>query len=185
MSELDRIVAFLKDMDKKLTKKASLYVIGGAAVTLAYSPENRTSDIDVVEADAELEQTGGPASELAKFHGVHISKVFDISFSVPDGWRQRCVSLELGLRKLAVFVADPYDIVLGKLARFEPKDIDDMLSLVKGGFIVPDVFINKINENLAEIKQSHAYRQNAMLAFEILFDGKVVFKRGKAYFQNK
>ncbi|HEX21685.1 MAG TPA: hypothetical protein ENH19_03425 [Actinobacteria bacterium] len=180
MNESDRIVGFLRALDAKLSKKTAIYIIGGSAITLAYSPDNRTSDIDIVGGDKELERFGGMNSDLAKAHGVYISKVYDISFSAPTGWRQRCKKLGFKLINISVFVADPYDIVLGKLARLEPKDIDDIQSLEKGGFIEPDVLILRLNDNIKEIERNEAYRKNALLLFSIAFNQSIVFKNGKA-----
>jgi len=100
--EYQKIVSFLAALDEKLTSSVTLYVIGGSAVTLAYYPDNRTSDIDVIGAEEEVIRLGGPESGLARKFGVHISEVSDISFAVPDGWRNRCQQVELGLKKLII-----------------------------------------------------------------------------------
>jgi len=177
MNESGRIVGFLRALDAKLSKKTAIYIIGGSAITLAYSPDNRTSDIDIVGGDKELERFGGISSDLAKAHGVY---VYDVSFSAPTGWRQRCKTLDFKLINISVYVADPYDIVLGKLARLEPKDIDDIQSLEKGGFIKPDVLILRLNDNIKDIERNEAYRKNALLLFSIVFNQSIVFENGKA-----
>lgn len=180
--EYQKIVSFLVALDEKLTSSATLYVIGGSAVTLAYYPDNRTSDIDVIGAEEEVTRLGGSESGLARKFGVHISEVSDISFAVPDGWRNRCQQVELGLKKLIIKAADPYDIILGKLARFEPKDIDDLIALKRSGYVDAEKLIICLNNNLKEVKRTQEYRQNVLLLFNVILKRQIAFKAGKAYF---
>lgn len=183
MSERERIIAFLKDLDDELSKNIDLYIIGGGAITLAYNPENRTPDIDTVDAEDEIEQKGGQSSSLANKHGVYVSNLFGLEFSAPTGWRERCQKQKLDLRKLSVFVADPYDIVLGKLARYEPKDIDDIQALVKDNYINSATLLEKLNNNLKEVKQSDSYRNNSILLFSMIFGQDIIFRKGKAEYR--
>ncbi|MHB1465443.1 MAG: DUF6036 family nucleotidyltransferase [Thermoleophilia bacterium] len=181
-AEYQRIIDFLKALDNKLNKRALLYLIGGGAITLAYAPENRTADIDVIDVNEEITRLGGIESELAKEFGVYISPLFDITFSAPSGWRSRCRLLELDLQKLEIRVADPYDITLGKIARLEPKDIEDILSLTEAGQIEIDRLLERLNDNLIEVNKFPHYRQNALLLFGDILKQPIVFKHGRARF---
>lgn len=51
-------------------------------------------------------------------------------------------------------VADPYDIVLGKVARLEPPDMDDIIALKQAGHVQADELIERLNQNLAEVGRS-------------------------------
>ena len=183
MTERIRIISFLKALDDELSKKIDLYIIGGGAITLAYNPENRTSDIDVVEADKEIEQKGGPSSKLSQVHGIYVQNLFELEISFSPGWRDRCQKQDLGLKKLSVFVADPYDIVLGKLARYEPKDIDDIRALVDDDHINSLTLLENLNNNLKEIKRNDAYRRNTILLFSMIFDHDIRYRKGKAEYK--
>lgn len=181
-AEYQRIIDFLKALDKKLKKRSTLFLIGGGAITLAYSPDNRTADIDVIDVDEGLARLGGIDSDLAQDYGVYLSPLFDITFSVPSDWRSRCRLVELGLHKLEIRVADPYDIVLGKLARLEPKDIEDILALTQAGHIEVDTLLDRLNDNLAEVKKFSHYGKNASLLFGDILERPIVFKQGRARF---
>lgn len=181
-AEYQRIIDFLRALDKKLRKRATLYLIGGGAITLAYAQENRTADIDAIGVDEEIARLGGIESELAQEFGVYISPLFDITFSAPSDWRSRCQLLKLDLKKLEIRVADPYDIALGKLARLELKDIEDILSLTEAGQIEIDRLLARLNDNLIEIKKFPRYRQNALLLFGEILERPIVFKQGRARF---
>jgi Nucleotidyltransferase of unknown function (DUF6036) len=180
-TQKSEIVAFLKALDENIQSKTVLYIIGGAAVTLAYAPGNRTSDIDVVQATAEVVKLGGAGSALAQEFGVYISPLQEITFSALAGWKDRCESHNLGLKKLTVKTADRYDIVIGKVSRFEQPDIEDILAINSSGEIDLEVLINRLNQNLQEVKRFPAYRNNAELLFEML-GRPIEFKDGKAKF---
>ena len=181
-AEYQRIVDFLKALDKELNKQATLFIVGGGAITLAYVPGNRTSDIDAIEVDGEIDRLAGIDSELAQEFGVYISPLFDINFSVSGDWRSRCRLVDIGLKKLEIKVGDPYDIVLGKLARLEFKDIEDIMSLKEVGQIEVEPLLARLNENLEEVEKFTHYRQNALLLFGDILEHPIAFKRGRAEF---
>lgn len=170
---------FLKDLDKRLSASShyQIYVIGGGAITLHYDPQNRTSDLDVIEADVVLENVGGKGTSLAKKHGVYVSSLAEINFSVPPDWKKHCKKLTLGLRHLDVYVPMVEDIILGKLARMEPKDFDDIFSLKELGLLLPQKLLARLNENQKELKNLD-YRNNVKLMFEEVFGRKVKFQKG-------
>ena len=175
------IIGFLRALDAKVRRDSTLYIIGGAAVTLAYAPDNRTSDIDVVQAAEEVVQFGGAGSDLAQEFGVYISPLAEINFSAPKGWKGRCELHELGLKNLTVKTADRYDIILGKVARLEQPDIEDIQAINLNAGIDPDSLIARLNDNLREIKNSAGYRNNAKLLFEVL-GRPIEFRGGRAQF---
>jgi hypothetical protein len=180
-AERQRITAFLQALDQKSRRKATFYVIGGAAVTLAYAPDNRTADIDVIEATEEVVALGGKDSDLAQEFGVYISPLDEITFAAPAGWKARCEPLDVGLKKLSIKTADRYDIVLGKTARFEPRDIEDIRAIQVRHRLDPVLLLDRLNSNLDEIKNFPSYRHNCALLFELL-GRPIVFRSGKAKF---
>jgi len=179
--EYRRIVAFLQALDGKARRKATLYVIGGAAVTLAYAPDNRTADIDVIDATEEVIRLGGEDSDLANEFGLHIQPLVEINFAAPAGWKERCQMLEMDLKKLSIKIADPYDIILGKVARLETRDIEDINAMQAGQAFDPALLLDRLNDNLSEVKNSQGYRNNCRVLFEML-GRPIVFKRGRAEF---
>lgn len=175
------IIGFLQALDKQVRRKTTLYIIGGAAVTLAYAPDNRTSDIDVVLAAEEVVELGGAGSDLAQEFGVYIQPLVELSFSAPDGWKDRCEAHDLSLKKLIVKTADRYDIILGKVARLEQRDIEDILAMNATDGIDMHILMTQLNDNLKEVRNSAGYRNNVKLIFEML-GRPIEFKAGKAQF---
>ncbi len=172
--------AFLKELDESLPSKKplKLYLIGGSAITLAYDDENRTADLDFIDPPDFLVEKAGPKSVLAHKYRIHASSVAEINLSVPKDWRNQCRKLPLGLRKLEIWVPTVEDIVLGKLARLEPKDFEDIIGLRDLKRLDLPRLVKRLDENRDELKHAE-YRNNVKLMFREVFERTVYFEKGK------
>ena len=178
-AQFHQIVDFLRQLDAKLTfrNKALLYLIGGSAITLAYDHQNRTADLDIIDPPKELVKKGGPTTALARQHHVHISAVDLINFSVPEDWRAHCHPHDLNLKNIVLMIPCLEDIILGKLARMEPKDFEDIFSLYNQHLLDPKKLLIRLQQNKKELKEM-TYRQNAKLLFQEIFHLKLIFEKG-------
>ena len=181
--EVERIIGLLTELDRELTFKepVAIYLIGGGAITLAYDHRNRTADLDLVDPPKILAKKAGRGSILARKYGIYISPVYGINFSVPDDWKEKSLSLPFPLKNLKLFAACVEDIVLGKLARMEPKDLEDIIALHQLKKLDPKKLLNRLNENLRELKEP-GYRNNVKLLFQEIFGVKIAFVKGNARF---
>lgn len=170
--------AFLKELDALVDRPILLYLIGGSAITLAYDDENRTVDLDFVDPPGFLIEKAGPRSELSRRYKIHASSVSETGFSVPKDWRRRCTELSLGLKKLRILVPSVEDIVLGKIARLEPKDFEDILGLKNLKLIDANRLARRLRENQEELRNIE-YRNNVKLLFREIFGRNVSFEKGK------
>lgn len=170
--------AFLKELDVSVDRPATLYLIGGSAVTLAYDDENRTVDLDFIDPPEFLIKKAGPGSELSRRYKIHVSSVSETSFSVPKDWRRECRELSLGLQKLRILVPSVEDIVLGKTARLEPKDFEDILGLKNLKLIDADRLAKRFQDNQDDLGNVE-YRNNVKLLFREIFGRNVSFENGK------
>lgn len=178
-AQYDQIAGFLKELDSRLSfkKPLSLYLIGGAAITLAYDQRNRTSDLDLICPSREIIEKGGRKSPLARKYQVYVSPLEEINFSAPDDWKEKCQSLNLGLSHLTLFVPCVEDIVLGKVARLEPRDFEDILLLYESKKLDPKRLLVRLRDNKKELRDMR-YRNNTLLLFRDVFGYKLVFRRG-------
>ena len=174
-----QIIAFLEELDDLVRTKRpmTLYLIGGAAITLAFDEENRTSDLDLIDPPDILTRIGGFESALAKKYNIHVSPLAEISFSVPNNWKEKLTLLPLGLRNLAVFVPCLEDILLGKMARLEPRDFEDILALHEKKLINLKKLLDRLKENKKELREL-SYRNNAKLFFQEIFQMNLIFQKG-------
>lgn len=187
-AEYHAILSFLDVLDQRLYGhgRLTVYLIGGAAITLAYDQENRTADLDLIDAPAILETIAGKESSLAKHHHVYISCLDEIIFSAPSDWRTRArpVILPKPLRHLDIRVACAEDICLGKLARLEIRDIEDIEALFAQRQLSTDTLLSRLNQNIAALKQLE-YRNNVKLLFDEILNRPISFRAGRVYFKKR
>ncbi len=126
---------FLEAVDKKLETSVTLHCIGGFVVEAVYGIPRRTGDLDYISIDPEgafqsLEEIAGRQSELARRHKLYLQMVGAVG-DYPDGYEERLRKFDLGLKMLQLFVPEPYDLILTKLARNFGKDRDDVKELAQ------------------------------------------------------
>lgn len=125
---------FLKDVDTALSRPVNLTCVGGFVLTALYGLPRPTGDIDYIEvkpqeAADEINQVGGPGSELAKKHRLNFQNVAIADW--PDGYESRLDTLNLNLRNLKLAALEPYDLLLSKVPRNSPKDREDAKYLIR------------------------------------------------------
>lgn len=180
-TELEQITGLLQELDKELhfNQPASLYLIGGGGITLAYDHQNRTADLDFIDPPAMIIKKAGEGTRLAKKYGIYISPVYEINFSAPNDWKDKCQLLDLSLKNLKIWVASVEDIILGKLARMEPKDLEDIFSLHVLRRLDARKLLKRLNENTNELRKLE-YRHNAKLLFKEVFSLSLTLTKGRA-----
>ena len=176
----EQIISFLNELDNRLSDKTpiTLYLIGGGAVTLAYDPENRTADLDFIDPPDRLSEIGGKGSPLAQRYHIYVSALAEINFSVPSDWKDHCHPLDIPLKHFQIMIPCVEDIVLGKIARLEPKDFEDILGMKERGLLNPENLVDRLAQNKKEL-QNLSYRNNVKLVFQEIFQLKIRFAKGK------
>ena len=128
--------AFLFEVDALLSAAVDVRCLGAFVLTAIYGAPRFTSDLDYIEAipsaaDRLIEELAGYSSKLAKKHGVWMQRVGTGVLDLPENYEERLQGLDLGLKNLRLFVLEPYDLCLSKLARNSPKDRDDVRFLAQ------------------------------------------------------
>lgn len=125
--------AFLRELDGLLDRRFELHCIGGFAAVAAYDLPRSTNDLDYYSLvpwnrARNLEQIAGEGSLLARKHRVCLHHA-GIAV-VPENYRDRLIGLFPGhFQKIALFVLDPYDLVLSKVSRNAQRDREDVAFL--------------------------------------------------------
>jgi Nucleotidyltransferase of unknown function (DUF6036) len=126
---------FLADVDQSLSEAVELHCLGGFVLEIVYGVSRTvpTGDLDYISAHPsnheELNRLAGQGSALAKKHKVFLQLVGVGDY--PENYESRLKTLELGLGRLNLRVLEPYDLVLSKLTRNNPKDMQDVKSMAK------------------------------------------------------
>lgn len=128
--------SFLRELDVAISEEVDLQCVGGFVVTELYGLARPTADVDVlsiapVAQRNELLKAGGEDSALHRKYGVYLQYVGGI-VSLPYNYDERLASMFEGAYKhLRLFALDPYDLVLSKLERNQPKDRQDVRFLAR------------------------------------------------------
>lgn len=146
-------MSFLNEIDKSLTGSVSFHCFGGFAITMLYSLPRETSDVDIVAAvvrdkHEELQAVAGKGSRLHGKHGIYLDLVGTIAV-LPDGYDDRLIAIETSsFDNLRLFVMEPHDIILAKLGRDAPKDVQDVMYLAKVAEIDTDLLRSRYRTEL-------------------------------------
>jgi len=142
----------LRVLDKHLSGPATIRLMGGAALTLAYGLDRATEDADLLLDDAEaqflvehchfgeaLERTNKELEPM----GLYLSHIWGPEQQIlTPQWRETCrqVPRLSGTARLKLEVLSPLDIIVSKLARADDGDWEDMRYLVlHEGLAIDDV----------------------------------------------
>lgn len=132
--EFDRrqLLTFLRAVDRHLASKAEVVVVGGAALSIAYGVERRTSDIDVVELRGSDKDLTHAVRQAREDTGLAVAMGPATVTVIPDHFEGRLRSARgLRLRRLKFMVPEKYDLALSKIAASasRPHDLDAVLDL--------------------------------------------------------
>lgn len=127
MFDKSEIVSVLKEIDKELQQddvRMEIVVVGYSAIVLQSNHSRGTIDIDVIEAS--------PVSYLRK-RGLQLFP--EHFFHLLDSYRERLIRIDEGFSHLTVNTLHPCDIALLKIDAGRPKDINDIIGLIRQNII--------------------------------------------------
>jgi|SRR5579862_3111166 len=124
---------FLTKIDQSLEQEVNLHCLGGFVLSALHGLPRPTGDLDYISANPlqarqEIEKIAGLGSTLSKKYKLFVQCVGVADY--PENYEDRLTLLDLGFQKLRLWALEPYDLILSKLARNNPKDRDDVKFLV-------------------------------------------------------
>lgn len=147
--ETPEIRSILKTMGERLPPASQLILVGGGALALLGNPRP-TIDIDFLGDDVNPSDLHRTIMQIAAEMEIHVEPVpLERFVPLPEGSQERTIRIgQFG--NLEVFVADPYSIALSKLDRGFDTDLDDLVFLVRRGFIDVQEFERMLQKSLAQ-----------------------------------
>lgn len=161
----------LKRLDELLDAPIELTIYGRAALELGFpnpKPEyGRSMDVDIVlwlgQAE-ELAASGNFWLALEQLNrefstdGLYISHLFDESqIILSPCWRERRNHIALNLKKIRLFRLSDMDLLLSKLMRYDPADLEDVRFIIDSAHLRPDDISHELNNaripDIEEIKE--------------------------------
>ena len=134
MLDKTKIIERLMLVDKECeleNVRLSIIIIGGAACILSYDVPRVTYDIDIV---------ANIKSNLFRKYGIDVVSPGILNLS--DDYKSRLIPVDNGFKALTVFTLHAIDIILTKIGRGSPKDIEDCRYLMKNSNIDKILLIN-------------------------------------------
>jgi hypothetical protein len=143
---------FLKDVDAQLPAPVELHCFGGFVLAVCYGLPRPTGDVDYITATpqagaASIDALAGEESELAKEHRLHFQRV--TIADVPEDYDQRLVRIfAKDFTKLRLCAFEVHDLVLSKLSRNHPRDLEDAKFLAAEKWLDPEVLRERYRREL-------------------------------------
>ncbi len=164
----EAILNFLEEVGRRFPQPADLVLLGGSALCLLGSPRP-TLDIDYVGDDLTKNELQQCIDQVALDTGIVVDAVPIASFvPLPENADQRKMSVgQFGAVK--VHILDPHSMALSKIDRGFDTDIEDVVFLIRQGFIRPDELrsiVEKALERAGEFSLSKAELQDHLRAVE-------------------
>lgn len=133
----------------------SKFVLVGSAAVIAWRPDVPVTmamsvEIDIFglsrdpdEVEVILESNLGQGSSFHATHGRYIDAVSPNTARLPDGWRDRALTLTTTNRKVTALVPEPNDIAVSKLVRCLPRDLDFIVTGIAHGVFNLDAIVDR------------------------------------------
>jgi hypothetical protein len=142
----DKLISFLKEIDKELREEIQLNAVGGTAMTLlGLKTSTRDVDFDVSEKDnIELKRV----LDIIP-HGFQVDIFINgliFSQQLPEDYLTKLVRKEFGLKKIRLYALHPSDIVATKIGRLNERDIQDIEYCIKKLKLKKDEIIGRAKQ---------------------------------------
>lgn len=143
---------FLSDVDGLLSAPVELHCLGGFVLAVLFGLPRPTGDIDYIavvpsNTVTELDRIAGQGSPLNKKYRLYFQYV--TVADVPEDYGDRLTELFPGqFARLRLLALDVHDLVLAKLVRNSPIDLEDAKFLAKAGRLDEAVLKRRYEQEL-------------------------------------
>jgi len=164
----DEIRAFLQAVDRHLTRRVRVEIIGGSAAALAHGATSTTTDLDTFTAtNNELLEAVARASEET---GLEIPVSQATVADVPYNYEDRLERQLPELKNLEVWVLEKHDLVLSKTVRCYEHDLQQVLEIHQSVGLSFDVLVERFESEMNNaIGDPARIRANFLILIETVF----------------
>lgn len=164
----DEIRVFLQAVDRYLTRRVRIEIIGGSAAALAHGAKSTTTDVDTFNAlNKELLEAVARAREETGFDiPVSQSTVADVPYNYEDRLERQLPELEY----LEVWVLEKHDLVLSKTVRCYEHDLQQILEIHQNAALSFDVLVGRFESEMTNVIGDLArIRSNFFIMIDTVF----------------
>jgi Nucleotidyltransferase of unknown function (DUF6036) len=166
--------SFLSDVDQKLQERTKVHCLGGFVLAVLWDLPRPTGDLDFIEiepprANAELLKIAGEGSDLDDQYHLKFQRVSITDH--PEGYASRLIDITpRTFRSLQLMAFEVHDLVLAKIARFAPRDRQDIAFLIRKGALDRGLLERRYEEELRPYALNETrYADNLKLCLGELF----------------
>lgn len=162
------IRAFLQAVDRHLTTRARMEIIGGSAAALAHGASSTTCDVDTFNAisRALLRAVARANEETGLQIPVSQATVADVPYNYEDRLERQLPDL----RYLEVWVLEKHDLVLSKTVRCYEHDLQQVLEIHQSVELSLDVLVERFESEMTNVIGDLArIRFNFLIMIETVF----------------
>lgn len=171
-----QLIAFIRSLDRHLSDKVKIIVIGGAAASIAYDSNSMTADIDIFNILEGDQNSLLDAAEKARHEtGLSISLGSGSVADLPYNYEDRLKHIRgVRLDNLKIEFPDKYDLVLSKTLRGYPHDIDAIEGVNRHHHLSLTTLVNRFESELVNmaISDTRIISLNMVLVIERLYGRK-------------
>jgi len=129
----DKLISFLSEIDKELSRVIQLNAVGGTAMTLLHLKRSTIDiDFDMTMEDGEVFERVlkiiPHGFKIDRFTGGYIS-----SQQLPDDHISKRIGIDTSFGHIQLFALHPVDIVATKIGRLNERDLQDIESCIIHG----------------------------------------------------
>ncbi|HWU89624.1 MAG TPA: DUF6036 family nucleotidyltransferase [Kofleriaceae bacterium] len=164
----DEIRAFLRAVDRHLTRRARVEIIGGSAAALAHGATSTTTDVDTLTVmNAELEAAVARAVIETRLNiSVSHAAVADVPLDYVERLERQLPELE----KLEVWVLEKHDLVLSKTIRCYEHDLQQIREIRDRVGLSFDTLVERFRDEMSHVMGDPArIRTNFLVMIDDVF----------------
>lgn len=171
MFQRTEIERFLRAVDKALTKRLELIVIGGSAATLHCGAARATQDIDTLTSVSSALTAAAAKARKVTGLGIPIQRV--TIADEPEDFASRLERVLPRLKHLRIFVPERHDLVLMKSTRAFEHDIQVIREIHEHAPLSLEILVDRFIGEMSPIGHPVRIRRNFLTVIEALFPARV------------
>jgi hypothetical protein len=164
----EEIRVFLRAVDRHLTRRTRIEIIGGGAAALAHGATSTTADIDTfTPTTADLEEA---VARATRDTGLKLPLLQAGVADVPINYEDRLERQLPELERLEVWVLEKHDLALSKALRWHEPDAQQMREIRDGVGLSCELLIERFRNEMSHVMGDPArVRMNFLAMIEDLF----------------
>jgi len=124
------LINALKELDNEVATDYKIVIVGGAAMIIHFGARRATRDVDAIVEGDNLREIRDASKRVADKFGLDHDWLNDsvkgFAIVLPPDFHRRITKLELGLRRIEIFVLGIAEQLIMKIVALREQDLEDI-----------------------------------------------------------